>query len=71
MQTLHVETICTENGVISLRNLPIYQGDFVDVVIIPRSSSPSSGSQYALRGESVDYIDPFEPVALSEWEALR
>ena len=71
MQTLHVETTCTENGVIILRDLPIHEGDSVEVVVIPRSSAASVEERYPLRGEPVEYIRPFEPVAESDWEAAR
>ena len=71
MQTLHVETTCTEAGVLILRDLPIQEGDCVDVVVIPRSSAASMRDGYPLRGEPVEYIRPFEPVAESEWEAAR
>ena len=63
MQPLHVEAICTENGVITLRDLPICERDSVEVLVIPRSSSPSTQERYPLRGEPVEYIRPFDSVA--------
>ena len=69
MQTLHVETTCTESGVITLRNLPIHEGESVDVVVIARSSAASVLDRHPLRGEPVAYLHPFEPVAETDWEA--
>ncbi len=71
MQTLHVETTCTESGVIILRNLPIHEGDSVEVVLIPRSSAASVQERRHLRGEPVEYFRPFEPAAESDWEATQ
>ena len=71
MQTLHVETTCTESGVITLRNLPIHEGDSVEVVVIARSSAASVQDRYPLRGEALEYIRPFEPVAENDWEATQ
>ena len=68
MQPLHLETTCTEDGVITLRDLPIHAGDSVSVVVIPRSS-PASVQPYPLRGEPVEYLHPFDSVAESDWEA--
>src|SRR5204862_7599303 len=63
MQTLHVETTCTENGVIILRDLPIHEGDSVEVVVIPRSSAASVQERYPLRGEPVVCSGPFATAA--------
>ena len=71
MQTLHVEATCTESGVITLRNLPIHEGDSVEVVVIARSSAASVQDRYPLRGEPLEYIRPFEPVAENDWEATQ
>jgi hypothetical protein len=71
MQALHVEATCTEDGVITLRDLPVRQGDSVEVLVIQRSSTPSVNERYPLRGESLEYVDPFEPVADNHWEAGR
>ncbi|HET6387330.1 MAG TPA: hypothetical protein VFJ58_28400 [Armatimonadota bacterium] len=38
---------------------------------IPPEESPSHQSQYPLRGKLITYVDPEEPVALHDWEALQ
>lgn len=70
-RTAQSQTTCTESGVITLRNLPIYEGGSVDVVVIPRSLAASVQDRYPLRGEPVEYIRPFEPVAGNDWEATQ
>jgi hypothetical protein len=62
MQALHVEATCSEDGVITLRNLPIHQGDSVEVLVIKRSSGASPHGAYPLRGESLGYTGLFDPV---------
>lgn len=37
----------------------------------PRSSEVENAARYPLRGTPVDYRDPTEPVAESEWEAPK
>jgi hypothetical protein len=71
VQPLHVEAACTEDGIITLRNLPVRRGDSVEVVVIPRSSTASVQELYPLRGEPVEFARPFEPVAENDWEAVR
>ena len=71
MEPLHVEAVCTENGVITLRDLPVHKGDCVEVVVIPRATIPSTQERYPLRGEPVEYLLPFDPVADCEWEAAQ
>lgn len=69
MRALHVETTCTEEGVIILRDLPVHPGDCVEVVVMPRSPSASGKQRYPLRGEPLEYVRPFDPVAENDWEA--
>jgi len=71
MQTLHIEAICSETGVIILRDLPIEVGDAFEIVVIPRSPAPPTHNQFPLRGESAEYLQPFEPVADDDWEAVQ
>ncbi len=71
MQTLHLETICSEAGVIILRDLPIKVGDAFEVVVIPWSSAESNQNQYPLRGEPLDYLEPFDPAVENDWEAAQ
>lgn len=40
-------------------------------LVRPRSPAVVNAARYPLRGTPVDYRSPTEPVAESEWEALK
>jgi hypothetical protein len=76
MNAYKVETILSEDGVLTLKDLPFHVGDAVEVIILERSSSVSKGESpssveksvdqpgqnlYSLRGTILYYEDPFEP----------
>lgn len=72
MNAHRIETALTENGKLSLQNLPFKKGDEVEIIILDRSSSKNITDSYPLRGTVIRYDDPFEPAASAEdWEALQ
>jgi hypothetical protein len=72
MNAHRIETALTENGKLSLQNLPFKKGDEVEIIILDRSSSKTTTDSYPLRGTVLRYDDPFEPATCAEdWEALE
>ncbi|MEN9870070.1 MAG: hypothetical protein RLZZ171_1058 [Cyanobacteriota bacterium] len=72
MNAHRIETALTENGKLSLQNLPFKKGDEVEIIILDRSSSKTTTDSYPLRGTVIRYDDPFEPATSAEdWEALQ
>ena len=72
MNAHRIETALTENGKLSLQNLPFKRGDEVEIIIIQKSSSQTSSNLHPLKGTVIRYDDPFEPVVSPEdWEALQ
>lgn len=73
MSTHHVETKLTEDGTLTLNDLPFRAGDAVEVIVMtrPTKASATGAAPYPLRGKPIQYIEPTEPVAEEEWEALR
>lgn len=72
MNAHRIETALTENGKLSLQNLPFKKGDEVEIIILDRSSSKTITSSYPLRGTVIRYDDPFEPATSAEdWEVLQ
>lgn len=71
MSTHHVETKLTEYGKLTLDDLPFHAGDDVEVIVISRAIETPGIDRYPLRGKLVSYIQPTEPVAEEDWEALR
>jgi hypothetical protein len=76
MNAYKVETILSEDGALTLKDLPFQVGDAVEVIILERSPSVSEGKSpsqaekaedqaepkvYPLRGTVLFYEDPFEP----------
>lgn len=66
-----IETVVTQDGTLTLTDLPFQPGEAVEVIILSESSKPSGQNPYALRGKPITYVDPTAPVAENDWDALR
>lgn len=87
MSTHHFETKLTEDGKLTLNDLPFQAGETVEVIVTSRRPAAQEGrksfptghatpgvarlGQYPLRGTPIRYSEPTEPVADEDWEALR
>lgn len=71
MSTHHRETKLKEDGKLTLNDLPFRAGETVDVILVSHASYAQSTNPYPLRGTSVRYIEPTEPVAEEDWGVLR
>ena len=71
MNTFRLDTKLTQNGTLTLSDLPFQAGDSVEVIIVPRASASAAQNEYPLRGKVIRYDNPTEPVAREDWEALR
>jgi len=69
MQAYRVEMILTQDGVITLSDLPFQEGEMVEVIVLPQLFPVRDG--YPLRGTPIVYQEPTDPVAQEDWEALR
>lgn len=69
MQAHRAETTLSEDGVITLRDIPFRRGESVEVIVLPFPAVAASGSRYPLRGTPVTPLAPTEPVADADWEA--
>ena len=70
MQTHHTKAVVDKDGCLKIEKLPFPAGEAVEVVIIPAFSAMSKGERYPLRGTPIQFADPTEPVAETDWEAL-
>ena len=71
MQAYCIQTVVTQVGTMTLKNLPFRQGEEVEVIIVRRVPQSSSARNDApLRGMVRAYHDPTAPVAELDWEAL-
>ena len=80
MNAHKIEIVLTEDGTLTLRDLPFHVGDTVEVIILhsgivrhPKSHKfPSDPNPYPLHNtKPYLYNDPTEPVALEDWEVLQ
>ncbi|MGL5875462.1 MAG: hypothetical protein ACRC2R_24385 [Xenococcaceae cyanobacterium] len=72
MYAHRIETILTENGKLTLQNLPFQQGDEVEIIIFERRSYNPESNSHSLRGKVISYEDPFEPaVPVEDWDVLQ
>jgi len=71
MQAHRLETTVTQNGTLVLHSLPFRAGELVEVIILAKTPAASARNPYPLRGLPVTYLNPTEPVAQADWEAVR
>ena len=65
MSAHHIEVTLSQDGKLTLDELPFSAGDTVEVIILGRQTKPN-GREYPLRGQRITYVDPTEPVGGSE-----
>ncbi|MBP7963306.1 MAG: hypothetical protein KBG20_18925 [Caldilineaceae bacterium] len=70
MQVYAYELTMGKKGTLTLDNLPFASGEQLEVIVIPRASRQSSEKRYPFWGKPITYLDPTEPVAEADWEAL-
>jgi hypothetical protein len=71
MSAYRTDATLTEDGTITLDDLPFHAGESVEIIIVSRVAQPSSHTNHPLRGKVIRYDNPTEPVAQEEWEALQ
>ncbi len=69
MQAHRAETTVSEDGVLTLRDLPFRRGESVEVIVLAFEAPAAAGSRYPLRGTPVTLTSPTQPVADVDWEA--
>jgi len=70
MSAHHVEVTLSQDGQLVIDELPFRAGQTVEVIILARQSNPN-GREYPLRGKPIKYLDPAEPVAPADWDAIQ
>lgn len=70
LQAHRIETTLTQYGTLTLDHLPFQAGETVEVIVLPNARLAPSHNPYSLRGTSVQYLDPMEPVTKQDWDAL-
>ena len=71
MKTYRVETTVSNDGTLTLEQLPFQVGDKVEVIVRSCEGRQEPSERYPLRGQPIRYTDPFKSVAEEEWDALK
>ena len=71
MQAYRVETVLQQDGTLILKNLPLQAGASVEVIVLVQPPVATRSDRYPLRGTSITYLNPTEPVAQPDWEVLQ
>ncbi|HET6575833.1 MAG TPA: hypothetical protein VFG68_19685 [Fimbriiglobus sp.] len=64
------EAVLSEDGKLSLDNLPFRAGQAVEVIVLP-AARPDARADHPLRGTVLRYDRPTDPVADTDWDALK
>lgn len=70
-QTFRTKTLVSKGGKLSIKGLPFRAGESVEVIIRRKKKTSTRVAKYPLRGKPFMYHQPFNAVALSDWEAMR
>ena len=70
MQAHRIEATVQSNGKIVLENLPFDEGEAVEIIVLETKVKHET-TQKSLHGTLLKYEQPFEPVAVEDWEALK
>ena len=71
MNAYHTTVAISQEGTLELKSLPFPKGEVVDVIVLPKQNVSENDNKYPLQGTPYEYRDPFEPVAVDDWEALK
>jgi hypothetical protein len=71
MKAYRIETTVGEDKSLRLEQVPFRAGDAVEVIVLAAPERRRIESPYPLRGTPIRYDDPMEPVAESDWDALK
>ena len=68
MNSHRIKTAITENGKLSLQNLPFKKGDEVEIIIKQQKIETIDSEDFPLKDTVIHYEDPFEPaISPEEW----
>ena len=70
MEAYRVETSLTKNRALLLQDIPFSAGEMVEVIVLRHSTTTNMQPTYPLRGQAIQYENPFDSVAEDEWETL-
>lgn len=70
MQAHRIETTVQSNGKVVLENLPFDEGEMIEIIVLEAKPKLPNESK-SLQGKVLKYEDPFESIAVEDWEVLK
>jgi hypothetical protein len=68
----HTKLVVGKGGVLTLKDLPVKEGQTVEIIVYGLEGSEEIVEDpFVLRDEPFYDQDPFEPIAIEDWEALK
>jgi hypothetical protein len=71
MRAHRITTTVPADKSVTLDKLPFPAGQPVEIIVLPQDESHPAEDRYPLRGTSIEYKNPTEPVAENDWEAAQ
>lgn len=71
MEAYRYATVVKPGGKVALDQLPIKAGSSVEIIILVQPQKEQRVKRYPLHDVPITYIDPTEPVAETDWEAVQ
>ncbi|MCB0175136.1 MAG: hypothetical protein KDJ97_31805 [Anaerolineae bacterium] len=72
MRAFRVKKVVLQNGRVELEALPFQAGEVIEIIVLAwESDEKNKTAQHSLKDSVLEYIDPTEPVALEDWDAVN
>jgi len=68
MQTYHIETTMTNDGTLTINELPFHSGEKIEIILRRCNHEKQSKEKYPLRGKLIRYDNPYESVAENDYD---
>jgi len=66
-----IEATLERDGTLTLQGLPFHAGEVVQITIRTKAETVVPERRLRLRGTPVSYREPFESVAVDDWESAK
>lgn len=70
-QAYRVHGQVAEDGSLTVENIPFAAGQEVEVIVLAEARKARDQKRYPLHGTVIQYINPTDPIAADDWDALK
>ena len=71
MQAYRLETVISQRGELQLKQLPFRPGEPVEVIVLARAFIQDTMDSFPLKDSVLQFDQPTEPVAETDWIVLQ